>query len=81
MFLHLPLMLVSIAAMPEPPPLECSHPDLEKLSKPALRLRRNLVFARRGRTFQSKDLQEHFGRQPWYRADATYTDQRLTEED
>ena len=36
-------------------------------SKPQLRLMRNEILARHGWRFQSKDLREHFGRQPWYK--------------
>jgi len=41
--------------------------DCGRYSKAQLRLMRNEVFARRGRRFKGKDLQEHFGRQRWYR--------------
>ena len=39
---------------------------LRRFSKPELRLMRNEILARHGWKFQSKDLQEHFGRLAWY---------------
>ena len=39
---------------------------LGRFSKPQIRLLRNEILARHGWRFQSKDLQEHFGSQPWY---------------
>jgi hypothetical protein len=41
--------------------------DCAKYDKAKVRLWRNEIFARRGRKFQGQDLQEYFGRQPWYR--------------
>ena len=40
---------------------------LGRFSKPQLRLMRNEILARHGWTFQSRDLREHFERQPWYK--------------
>ena len=40
---------------------------LGRFSKPQLRLMRNEILARHGWKFQSKDLQDHFGSQPWYK--------------
>ena len=40
---------------------------LSRFSKDELRLMRNEILARRGWKFQSKDLQEHFGKQKWYK--------------
>lgn len=40
---------------------------LGRFSKPQLRIMRNEILARHGWKFQSKDLQDHFGRQAWYR--------------
>ena len=40
---------------------------LGHFSKPQLRLLRNEILARHGWRFQSKDLQEHFGKQAWYK--------------
>ncbi len=39
---------------------------LGHFSKPQIRLMRNEILARHGWRFQSTDLQEHFGNQPWY---------------
>ena len=40
---------------------------LGRFSKSQLRLMRNEILARHGWRFQSKDLQDHFGSQPWYK--------------
>jgi len=40
---------------------------LARFSKPDLRLMRNEILARHGWKFQSKDLQDYFGRQAWYK--------------
>ena len=40
---------------------------LGRFSKDELRLMRNEILARHGWKFQSKDLQEHFGKQSWYK--------------
>jgi hypothetical protein len=40
--------------------------QLQPLTKGALRLLRNEVFARHGFTFKSADLREHFSKQAWY---------------
>lgn len=55
--------------------------DLRQLSLRDLRLLRNTIYARRGRPFKSPMLQEHFAHMPWYKADPTYTDARLTATD
>lgn len=55
--------------------------DLRELSLRDLRLLRNTIYARRGRPFKSPLLQEHFSHMPWYKADPTYTDARLTKND
>lgn len=41
--------------------------ELNYYDKPTLRLMRNFILARRGYVFQSKDLKEYFGKEPWYR--------------
>ena len=40
---------------------------LGRFSKPQLRLMRNEILARHGWKFQSKDLQDYFASQPWYK--------------
>ena len=40
---------------------------LGRFSKPQLRLLRNEILARHGWKFQSKDLQDYFSQQPWYK--------------
>ena len=41
--------------------------ELNHFDKPTLRLMRNFILARRGYVFQSKDLNEYFSKQPWYK--------------
>ncbi len=55
--------------------------ELRMLSLRDLRLLRNTIFARRGRTFKSELLQEHFQHMPWYTPDPAYSDKRLTKTD
>jgi hypothetical protein len=55
--------------------------ELRQLSLRDLRLLRNTIYARRGRPFKSPLLQEHFAQMPWYKADPSYTDARLTKTD
>ncbi|WP_257462521.1 YARHG domain-containing protein [Archangium lipolyticum] len=55
--------------------------DLRELSLRDLRLLRNTLYARRGRPFKSPVLQRHFAHMPWYKADPSYTDARLTKND
>jgi eukaryotic-like serine/threonine-protein kinase len=52
--------------------------DLAGLSAAQLRLLRNAVYARYGRTFQSADLQSYFQSRPWYHPRADYSEQMLT---
>lgn len=55
--------------------------DLEGFSKPALRIWRNAVYARHGRTFKSEDLQALFNEYAWYKPDEEYSDDELTDID
>ena len=55
--------------------------DLEGFSKPALRIWRNAVYARHGRTFKSEDLQALFNEYAWYKPDENYSDEKLTDID
>ena len=55
--------------------------DLEGMDKDQLRLMRNAVYARHGRTFKSKDLQSLFNGYVWYRPNSKYSDDLLTETD
>lgn len=58
-----------------------SAADLAGMDKAQLRILRNAVYARHGRTFASADLQTLFGRYVWYRPDPDYSDDLLTETD
>ncbi|AKJ05424.1 YARHG domain-containing protein [Archangium gephyra] len=55
--------------------------ELRKLSLRDLRLLRNTIFARKGRTFKSEVLQDHFKRMPWYTPREDYSDKLLTKTD
>ncbi|HEX8702606.1 MAG TPA: YARHG domain-containing protein [Myxococcaceae bacterium] len=57
---------------------ELNPQHLPLLTAKQLRILRNVVYARHGRTFDSKDLKEYFSIHSWYRADPAYTDARLT---
>jgi hypothetical protein len=55
--------------------------DLSTLSRRDLRILRNMVYARRGRPFQSAVVKEYFKGAAWYRPDDNYHDGRLNEVD
>ena len=55
--------------------------DLKDLDKAQLRLMRNAVYARHGRTFKSVDLQSLWECYTWYKKNPAYTDDLLTETD
>jgi hypothetical protein len=55
--------------------------QIEDLSRRDLRLARNTIFARYGRTFQSPILQDWFSQKTWYVVDPKYSDTRLTDID
>lgn len=55
--------------------------QLRDLSRRDLRILRNMVYARHGRSFKSELLQLHFERQSWYKPDAGYSDAKLNEVD
>lgn len=59
----------------------CSHDLLRGASREQLRLIRNEVYARHGRTFSSEDLRAHFGAKPWYRPREDYSDRDLSARD
>jgi hypothetical protein len=52
--------------------------SLKDFSRRDLRLLRNLIYARRGRPFNSALLQNYFQSVDWYKPDPKYTDARLT---
>ncbi len=55
--------------------------DLSTLSRRDLRILRNTVYARRGRPFDSKVVQDYFATATWYKPDQGYDDSRLNETD
>jgi hypothetical protein len=52
--------------------------DLAALSPDELRVLRNVVFARYGRTFQDEELREYFAGRPWYKPRADFSEKMLT---
>jgi YARHG domain len=55
--------------------------QLRQLSLRDLRLLRNTIYARRGRTFKSQILRDHFEGMSWYKVDPNYSDKLLTAND
>ena len=55
--------------------------DLRDLDKAQLRLMRNAVYARHGRTFKSVDLQSLWNCYTWYKVNPNYSDELLTDID
>ncbi len=55
--------------------------DLKDLDKAQLRLMRNAVYARHGRTFKSVDLQSLWECYTWYKKNPNYSDSLLTDVD
>ena len=53
--------------------------DLEGLSSYELRLARNEIYARHGRTFQDSELQAYFDSQPWYQPNPDFDDSLLSD--
>lgn len=49
-----------------------------KFDKPTLRIMRNAILAKNGYRFNSKDLQEYFGKEPWYHPAANNNDIKLS---
>ncbi len=55
--------------------------EVRQLSLRDLRLLRNTIYARRGRTFKSEVLRDHFSGMEWYKVRPDYTDKLLTAND
>ncbi len=55
--------------------------DLKELDKAQLRIMRNAVYARHGRTFKSVDLQSLWECYTWYQKNPNYNDSLLSEKD
>ena len=55
--------------------------DLKELDKSQLRIMRNAVYARHGRTFKSVDLQSLWECYTWYKKNPNYSDSLLTDID
>jgi len=55
--------------------------DVAGWSPADFRIKRNEIFARYGRAFQSEDLQAHFGKTSWYTVNEVFSDAMLTRND
>jgi hypothetical protein len=68
------------AASPDAPEYNyrLTDTDLAGKSESELDIMRNTIFARHGRRFGRRDLQDYFERQSWYRGDPNYSDARLS---
>ncbi|HEX8953104.1 MAG TPA: YARHG domain-containing protein [Polyangia bacterium] len=55
--------------------------EVRQLSLRDLRLLRNTIYARRGRTFKSEVLRDHFSGMEWYKPRPDYSDKLLTQND
>jgi hypothetical protein len=55
--------------------------DVQDLTKAQLRIYRNAVYARHGRSFKNEDLQSLFNGYDWYKRKTDYTDALLTDTD
>jgi hypothetical protein len=55
--------------------------QLSNLSRRDLRILRNTIYARHGRQFKSKLLQEYFDTMEWYKRDPAFTEKRLAKID
>lgn len=55
--------------------------QIQNLCPASLRVLRNAIYARHGRTFKSEDLQALFNEYPWYEASPAYSDSLLTATD
>jgi serine/threonine protein kinase len=58
-----------------------SPSDISGMTAAQLRLLRNTVHARHGRTFSDNDLRQHFQSRPWYKPDPRYDEDQLTTND
>ena len=72
------LRLLLVVALPvfagDPGWLDQRYAHPETKTPAELRLLRNEVFARHGRTFKSADLQGYFSKQPWYKPDPKFSE-------
>lgn len=55
--------------------------QIQNLCPASLRVLRNAIYAKHGRTFKSEDLQSLFNEYSWYEADPAYSDSLLTATD
>ena len=56
-----------------------SSSDLSTLNATSYKLALNEIYARHGRVFKNSDLSEYFYSKPWYYADSSYSDSRLSD--
>ncbi|MDE6718472.1 MAG: YARHG domain-containing protein, partial [Treponemataceae bacterium] len=60
---------------------ELNLQQIQNLCPASLRVLRNAIYARHGRSFKSEDLQALFNEYPWYEASPAYSDSLLTATD
>jgi hypothetical protein len=56
-----------------------SEADLSGISKADLRILRNVPYAKHGRKFTTKDLQDYFGAKSWYKPQYDNVDNKLSD--
>lgn len=56
-------------------------PDYSEIPKNQLRLFRNIIYARNGYTFKSKDLQEYFSSCSWYKKDPNFNESAMRKDE
>ncbi|MCC7535362.1 MAG: YARHG domain-containing protein [Deltaproteobacteria bacterium] len=73
----------TVTALEDPSRLDAllTAEELRRLSRRDLRILRNTVYARRGRTFRSGLVRDYFAAASWYRPNPAYTDELLTQMD
>jgi hypothetical protein len=57
------------------------YDELSRMDKEELRIARNTVYAKHGRTFKSNDLVKYFNSTIWYKVNTSYSDAILSQED
>lgn len=57
---------------------EITRGELTGLSEWQLKVARNEIYARHGRSFEHRDLQCYFDKMPWYKTDENYSESALS---
>lgn len=77
----IPEHLTKVEGYLVPPERVINETEIQGRSKAELRVMRNEVYARHGRTFQAPDLNAYFTAKPWYSQNPNYDDSLLSEVD